>query len=242
MNTEDWQIRTGLLFGPENILKLKNSHILVAGLGGVGGYAAEQLCRAGVGELTLIDHDVVQPSNRNRQIIALTSTNGMKKTRAIAERLLQINPELKLHLVEQFIDETNVSDVFTDRFDFMIDAIDTLSPKVALLAEGVKKGLKIVSSMGSGGKIFPSFVQVCDIEKSHHCKFAAMVRKYLHRLNIRSGIQVVFSPEKVSKKAIQVTDGTGNKRSVAGTVSYMPAVFGCYCAAEVVKEIISFEE
>jgi len=234
----DWKTRTELLVGSENIRKLEDTHVFIAGLGGVGGYAAEQLCRAGIGELTLVDSDVVQSSNRNRQIIALVSTEGMKKTEVVAERLMRINPELKLHLVDKFLDESNVSDILANDYDYIVDAIDTLTPKVTLLAEGVKAGIKIISSMGSGGRMDPGRIEVCDIADSHHCRFASMVRKYLHRLNIRTGIRVVFSPEKVFKNSIQVTDGRGNKGSVIGTISYMPAVFGCFCAAEVIREIV----
>ncbi|MBN2524318.1 MAG: tRNA threonylcarbamoyladenosine dehydratase [Bacteroidales bacterium] len=235
---KEWRVRTELLIGSDNIQKLEDAHVFIAGLGGVGGYAAEQLCRAGIGELTLLDSDVVESSNRNRQIIALISTEGMKKTEVVAERLMRINSELKLHLVSKFLNEGNVSDILVNDYDFIVDAIDTLTPKVTLLAEGVKAGIKIVSSMGSGGRMDPGRIEVCDIADSHHCRFASMVRKYLHRLNINTGIQVVFSPEKVSENSIQVTDGRGNKRSVVGTISYMPAMFGCHCAAEVIREIV----
>jgi tRNA A37 threonylcarbamoyladenosine dehydratase len=235
---KEWRVRTEFLIGSDNIQKLEDAHVFIAGLGGVGGYAAEQLCRAGIGELTLLDSDVVESSNRNRQIIALISTEGMKKTEVVAERLMRINSELKLHLVSKFLNEGNVSDILVNDYDFIVDAIDTLTPKVTLLAEGVKAGIKIVSSMGSGGRMDPGRIEVCDIADSHHCRFASMVRKYLHRLNINTGIQVVFSPEKVSENSIQVTDGRGNKRSVVGTISYMPAMFGCHCAAEVIREIV----
>ena len=235
---DDWKIRTELLLGSENLKKLMNTHVFIAGLGGVGGYAAEQLCRAGIGELTLADHDIIQTSNINRQIIATRSTEGTKKIKAFTKRLTDINPEIRLHTIDKFLNENNIGEILSDDFHFIIDAIDTLSPKVTLLAEGVRKNKKIVSSMGSGGRMDPTQIEVCDIEKSHHCKFASIVRKHLHRLNIRGGIQVVFSPEKVSKKSLQITDGTGNKKSVVGTISYMPAIFGCYCASEVIREII----
>jgi tRNA A37 threonylcarbamoyladenosine dehydratase len=239
MNESDWQCRTELLLGTENIRRLQQAHVFIAGLGGVGGYAAEQLCRAGIGKLTLADYDKVQTSNRNRQVIALQSTVGRSKTEAIAERLRDINPEIKLELISDFLDETNLPEILKRSFKYVIDAIDTLTPKVTLLKESVGQQKFIVSSMGSGGKTDPSKMQVSDISESHHCKFAHMVRKYLHRQGIHNGIRVVYSPESVRKETIIETDGSGNKRSVVGTISYMPAIFGCYCAMEVVREIVN---
>lgn len=239
MNENDWRSRTELLIGKDKIRILENSHVLVAGLGGVGGYVAEQLCRAGIGTLTLIDSDVVSSSNRNRQIIALTSTENKKKTAILSDRLKDINPGIQLHVKDIFLDENNIPEVLQERFDFIADAVDTLTPKVALLSEGVKKGFRIVSSMGSGGKMDPSLVEICDIEKSHHCKLASYIRKYLHRKGIYEGIQVVFSPEKVSKEALLITDGSGNKRSVVGTISYMPSIFGCFMAAEIIRGLLT---
>jgi tRNA threonylcarbamoyladenosine dehydratase len=239
MNESDWKCRTELLIGSDNVNRLQNAHILIAGLGGVGGYAAEQLCRAGIGKLTLIDSDTIQASNRNRQIIALTSTEGKSKTGVAVARLRDINPGIEVELMSIFLNEENIPKILEEKFDYIIDAIDTLTPKVTLLAESVKKGLKIVSSMGSGGKTDPTRIKVADISESHHCKFAYMVRKYLHRLGIDTGIKVVYSAEPVNKNAVVETDGGSNKRSIIGTISYMPAIFGCMCAAEVIKGLIS---
>jgi tRNA A37 threonylcarbamoyladenosine dehydratase len=238
MNESDWQCRTELLVGAEKMQRLKQSHVFIAGLGGVGGYAAEQLCRAGIGKLTLADCDRVQTSNLNRQIIALQSTVGQFKTQVLAERLKDINPEIELELIDDFLDEKIIPEILESPFRYLVDAIDTLTPKVTLLKEAFRRQKFIVSSMGSGGKTDLSKVQVADISASHHCKFAYMVRKYLHRQGIREGIQVVYSPEPVRRNTIIETDGSGNKRSVVGTISYMPAVFGCFCAAEVIKEVI----
>jgi tRNA A37 threonylcarbamoyladenosine dehydratase len=235
---ENWLSRTELLIGKKNIEKLEGSHILVAGLGGVGGYAAEQLCRAGVGELTLIDGDVVTVTNRNRQIIALTSNEGQPKAQLMAERLTEINPAIRLHVIDEYLKEDRFASVLEQPYDFVIDAIDTLTPKVALMAGAVKKGYPIVSSMGSGGKIMPEKLQISDISESHHCKFAGIIRKYLHRLGVYKGITVVYSPEPVSKEAILEVSGERNKRSVVGTISYMPPVFGCYCASVAIRGII----
>jgi tRNA threonylcarbamoyladenosine dehydratase len=239
MNETDWKCRTELLVGKENLEKLRNAHILIAGIGGVGGYAAEQLCRAGVGKLTLADSDIVQASNRNRQIVALISSEGKQKTEVLSERLKDINPFLELEIKNYFLNEENIPELLKQKYDYIIDAIDTLTPKVALLATAVKNGCKIVSSMGSGGKLDPSKIAVSDISKSHHCKFAYIVRKYLHKKEIYEGIQVIYSTEIVPSEAIIVTDGSGNKRSVVGTISYMPAIFGCFCAAEVIRGIIN---
>lgn len=237
MSKNNWESRTELLIGNDKLERLENSHVLVAGLGGVGGYVAEQLCRAGIGHLTLIDHDKVSPTNRNRQIIALTSTEGKKKTEVLHDRLLEINPEIRLTLLDTFLNEDNIPDILENNYDYVADAIDTLTPKVTLLAEAVKREMSIVSSMGSGGKTDPSLIKVCEIENSHHCKFAYKVRKELHKRNIRNGINVVYSPEIVSKDALVLTDGAGNKRSIIGTISYMPAVFGCFMAAEIIRTL-----
>ncbi len=239
MKVEDWKCRTELLIGAEKLKQLKKQHVLIAGLGGVGGYAAEQLCRAGIGSLTLVDNDTVHPSNRNRQLAALFSTQGQLKTDVFARRLKDINPESKLEVLNNFLDEKTIPELPFHSFDFIVDAIDTLTPKVLLIKAAFESGKKIISSMGSGGKTDPSMVKVDDITNSHHCKFAYMVRKYLHRYGIRAGIKVVYSPEPVKKEVIMETNGANNKRSIVGTISYMPAIFGCYCAAEVIKQIIS---
>ncbi len=238
MNKDNWQERTELLLGSEKLDKLKKSHVLVAGIGGVGGYAAEQLCRAGIGKLTLVDSDVIHSSNRNRQVIALKSTEGQMKTDVFRNRLLDMNPELNVILLSEYLLDDSIDNLLKTGFDYIVDAIDTLTPKVQLLSKALKKSFPIVSSMGAGGKLDPNKIEIADISESHHCKFASMVRKYLHRQGIFKGIKVVYSPERVSKKAIIETEGTDNKRSVVGTISYMPPIFGCYCAAVVINDII----
>jgi tRNA threonylcarbamoyladenosine dehydratase len=235
---EEWLSRTELLIGADNIKKLKASHVLVAGLGGVGGYAAEQLCRAGIGELTLIDGDVVTATNKNRQLIALTGTMGKPKALIMGDRLRDINPNLKIHLITDYIKEERWTSILEQPYDYIVDAIDTLTPKVALLAEAVKKGFPVVSSMGSGGKLDPEGITISDIAESHHCRFAYIVRKYLHRIGIFKGIIVVYSPETVNKDAVREVAGEENKRSVVGTISYMPPLFGCYCASVVIRNIL----
>jgi len=239
---EHWLSRTELLVGKENLDKLAASHILIAGLGGVGGYAAEQLCRAGIGELTLIDGDTINATNRNRQIIALISNEGKSKASMMEHRLKDINPQIRLNIISEYLKEDRFASILEKRFDFVVDAIDTLTPKVALLTATVKKGYRVVSSMGSGGKLNPDSIEMNDISKSHHCKFAYIVRKYLHRQGIFTGITAVYSPEPVSKKAILEITGEENKRSVVGTISYMPPIFGCFCASVVIRQIMNTPE
>jgi tRNA threonylcarbamoyladenosine dehydratase len=236
---ENWLSRTELLVGRDRMELLSRSHILVAGLGGVGGYAAEQLCRAGIGEMTIIDGDEINQTNRNRQIIALTSTDGLSKAHVMARRLKDINPDIRLHIISEYLKEDRFTGILNQPFDFVVDAIDTLTPKVHLLAESVRNGHKTVSSMGAGGRLNPEKVEIVDISESHHCKFAHMVRKYLHRLGIFSGITVVYSPEPVHSNAVKETRGEENKRSVVGTISYMPAVFGCFCASVVIRDLMN---
>jgi tRNA A37 threonylcarbamoyladenosine dehydratase len=239
MKENYWKCRTELLLGGKQLGLMNKAHILIAGLGGVGGFAAEQLCRAGIGKLTLVDNDVVQPSNRNRQLAALLSTQGQLKIDAIANRLLDINPKITLEKVSVYLNENTIPELLSKRYDFIIDAIDTLTPKVILIKTAFETGQKIISSMGSGGKTDPAQVRIDDIHNSHHCKFAYMVRKYLHKYGITEGIPVVYSPEPVKKEVVVETDGSNNKRSIVGTISYMPAIFGCYCAAEAIREIIT---
>ena len=238
MSTDNWMERTALLVGAEGIKNLQDAHILVAGLGGVGGYAAEQLCRAGIGRLTIVDADTVQSSNRNRQIIALKSTQNQKKTEVFRQRLLDINPEIQLNVKSDYLLDTSIDELLTFRYDYVVDAIDTLTPKVQLLAKAKIKEFRIVSSMGAAGRFDPARVEILDISESHHCKFAFVVRKYLKKYNISEGIKVVFSPESVDKSAVMETKEELYKKSIVGTISYMPPIFGCFCASVVIRDIL----
>ena len=233
---DNWCERTELMFGSSDLEKLKSANILIVGVGGVGAYAAEMLVRAGVGNITIVDADKVSLSNCNRQLVALHSTVGKSKVDVLADTLSDINPELKINKIEAFIkDEFTVELLADNNFSFIVDAIDTLAPKVFLLAEAVKRGIPVVSSMGSGGKLNPAMVKIDDISKSDYCKLARMVRKRLHRLGIRKGITVVYSAEVVPPERIIETVGEQNKKSNVGTVSYMPAIFGCYIASYVIR-------
>ena len=226
-----------MLLRPEGLQRLQAANVLVVGLGGVGGYAAEMLCRAGVGHLTIIDNDVVTPTNINRQIVALHSTVGKSKTELFAERLHDINPDCEVTAMQVFLrDELTARILQEQQYDYVVDAIDTLSPKVFLLYDAHRLNLPVVSSMGSAGKLDPSSVRVTDISHSHTCPLAAMVRKRLHRLGVDKGIKVVFSTEKVAEHSI-VEDPSQNKRTTIGTISYLPPLFGCFCASVVIRDL-----
>lgn len=236
----DWQTRTRLLIGDSGIEKLRNSHVFVAGLGGVGAYAAEQLARAGIGTMTIVDNDTVSVSNKNRQLLALDTTLGRPKVEVMAERLRDINPEINLNALNLYLKDDNIVELMGHKYDFVVDCIDTLAPKVFLLYYAKQNRQNIVSCMGTGGKYNPALVEIADIAKSHNCRLAFYIRKRLHKLGIREGITVVFSPEKVSETAFVVEDEhQDNKIATVGTISFMPAVFGCFCASHVVNTILS---
>lgn len=237
----DWLERTELLVGSDNLNKLKAANVLVVGLGGVGAYAAEELCRAGIGKMTIVDGDVVEPSNRNRQLPALMSTNGKPKAEILAERFHDINPEIELTVVNDFIKDEQIIELLkSQRFDYVVDAIDTLTPKVFLIYRSMQMGLKVVSSLGAGGKMDPQKVQIADISKSYNCKLARMLRKRLTKLGIKKGFTVVFSPEEVPENAVRIEEGQ-NKKSTVGTISYMPPVFGCFVSSVVIRDLIQKE-
>ncbi len=234
-----WIERTDLLLGTERLDKLRNANVLVVGLGGVGAYAAEMLCRAGVGNLTIVDGDVVEETNRNRQLPALVSTQGKPKAEVLEQRFRDINPDVRLLVINDFLrDEKTIELLDSNKFDYVVDCIDTLSPKVFLIYHAVSRGLKVVTSMGAGGKLDPAQVRIADISKSHDCKLARVVRKRLHRMGIRKGITAVFSPEEVPDEAIRL-EQSQNKNSTVGTISYMPAVFGCFVASVVIRDLVA---
>jgi tRNA A37 threonylcarbamoyladenosine dehydratase len=215
---------------------------LVIGLGGVGAYAAEQLCRAGIGKMTIVDGDIINPSNRNRQLVALSSLEGDKKADIMANRLKDINPELELEVIVEYLkDERMIEIIKAHNYNYVIDAIDTLSPKIFLIYHTIKHGLKLVSSMGSGGKVDPLKVNIGDISQTNSCPLAEILRKRLHRLGIYDGFKAVFSTEKIPKHAIVQTDNELNKKSTVGTISYMPPIFGCYAASVVIRELLGEE-
>lgn len=234
----EWLERTSLLLGDEKLEKLQNANVLVVGLGGVGAYAAEMIARSGVGRMTIADADTVSPTNINRQLIALHSTIGKEKSELMADRLRDINPEIELTVVNRFIkdDETDAL-LDSDKFDYVVDAIDTLSPKLALIKGCLDRNIPLVSSMGAGAKTDPTKMEICDIAKTHHCPLAHMLRKRLHKIGIRSGFRAVFSPEPVREGAMILCEEQ-NKKSNTGTISYIPALFGIGCASVVIRGLI----
>lgn len=235
---EHWQDRTRLMIGDRGLQKLQNAHVLVAGMGGVGAMAAEMLCRAGIGKLTIVDSDKVQPTNRNRQILALKSTESLEKITVMANRLLDINPALELHALGLFLKDQSIIDLLSEPFNYVVDAIDTLSPKVYFIYYALKNNQNLISSMGAGGKLDPSMVQISDVSESYQCKLAFDIRKRLRRLGITNGFKVVFSSEPVPSETIIKTETEKNKKSNVGTISYMPSVFGSFCASVVIRDLL----
>ncbi len=235
---EDWKQRTRLLLGEEKMERLQQAHVLVVGLGGVGAYAAEMICRAGVGRMTIVDADTVQPTNINRQLPALHSTMGREKAEVLAARFKDINPDIELTVLPVFLKDDNIPELLdAARYDFIVDAIDTLAPKCYLIAEALKRHIKIVSSMGAGAKSDITQIRFADIWDTYHCGLSKAVRKRLQKLGIKRKLPVVFSTEQADPKAVLLTEDEQNKKSTCGTVSYMPAVFGCYLAEYVIKRL-----
>ena len=235
--TDNWLERTELLLGAEKLEKLRAAHVLVVGLGGVGAYAAEMIVRAGVGRMTVADADTVNPTNINRQLVALHSTVGRPKAEVLAERLRDINPGIGLTVVDKYIKDEE-TDLLLDaaRYDYAVDAIDTLSPKLALICGCLRRDIPLVSSMGAGAKTDPTRMEIADISKTHHCPLAHMLRKRLHKAGIRSGFRAVFSPEPVREGALVACDEP-NKKSNVGTISYLPALLGIGCASVVIRDL-----
>lgn len=241
MNTEnnkEWQQRTELLLGKDRMEHLRNSHVLVVGLGGVGAYAAEMICRAGVGKMTIVDADTVQPSNINRQLPALHSVIGRPKAEVLAERFKDINPDLDLTVLPVYLKDEAIPELLDSaKFDFIVDAIDTVAPKCYLIYNALKRGLKIVSSMGAGAKSDITQVRFADLWETYHCGLSKAVRKRLQKMGMKRKLPVVFSTEQADPNAVILIDDEQNKKSTTGTVSYMPAVFGCYLAEYVIRKI-----
>jgi tRNA A37 threonylcarbamoyladenosine dehydratase len=235
---KSWMGRSQLLMGEERLEQLINKNVLVVGLGGVGGIAAEMIARSGVGKMTIVDADVVEETNRNRQMPALISTDGQLKTEVMAQRLMDINPDLELTVVTKFFRDDTTNEILdSQQFDYALDCIDTLAPKVFFIKACMDRKIPIVSSMGAGNKIDPTQLKVADISKTYNCHLAKYTRKYLYKFGIRKGLKVVFSPEQpASYMGIKLVDGQ-NKKSSPGTISYMPAVFGCTVASVAIRDL-----
>jgi len=233
----DWLERTKLLVGDEGLKKMKASRILIVGLGGVGAYAAEMICRAGVGSMTIVDGDTIHPTNRNRQLPALISTEGLAKAEVMGQRLKDINPDIELTIIQEYLRDERMAEVLDMGFDYIVDAIDTLSPKIFLIYHSLQRKYQVVSSMGAGGKFDPTSISISDISETTDCSLARILRKRLHRLGIRGGFTAVYSPEVIDKNKIIPTSGEKNKASIVGTISYMPAAFGIACASVVIRDL-----
>ncbi len=234
----DWLERTELLIGKDKLEKLSKSNVLIVGLGGVGSFAAEFICRAGIGKMTIIDGDTVDPTNKNRQLPALNSTIGQSKAAVMASRFLDINPDLELRVIDKFQQpEDNINLIKDESFDYVMDCIDSVSPKIYLIKTCFDTNQRFISSMGAGGKLDASTVKVADISKSYNCPFARTIRKRLKRHNIRKGFKVVFNHGELLRDSMKLTDGSNYKKSFYGTISYMPALFGLRMASEVIQDL-----
>ena len=239
----DWRERTGMLLGESRLAALETKCVAVIGLGGVGAFAAEMVVRAGVGRMVILDSDRVSLTNKNRQLLALDSTLDRPKTEVLRERLLDINPALRLIVIDSYLDENNVAELLPQGIDFLIDAIDTLAPKLALIRHCVESHIPLVSSMGSGAKYDVTRIRIADLSKSFNCPLAYIVRKKLRKMGITKGFKVVFSEELPDEAAIvemtpEEQAATSNKKSQVGTISYLPASFGCACAQAALQYLI----
>lgn len=231
--------RTRILIGDEGIARLASRHVFLAGLGGVGSYCAEALSRGGIGRLTLLDHDVVAESNINRQLPALDSTVGKSKAELMRSRIAEINPDCIVTVRREFLNAENVNDIVPIDADYVIDAIDSLNCKVALVAESVKRGLKVASSMGAGNKLDPSRIRLADISETRICPLASQMRKRLRKRGIEKGVLAVYTDEQPRPPLPpEPVSGHGRPRAVNGTISYMPPLFGFMLAGAVIKSLL----
>lgn len=238
-----WLQRTELLIKKDRLEKLINANVLIVGMGGVGSFAAEFIARAGIGKITIVDGDVVDPTNRNRQLPALYSTHGVSKVAWMKDRLLAINPELELTAINEFLKIERIKEILLNgKYDYVVDAIDSITPKLTLIATCYNNQIPLISSMGAGAKLDPTQILVADISKTYNCKLAQYVRKRLKKYKIYKGVKTVFSPEKAPPDSLMFTDGTNYKKSAYGTISYLPAAFGGVAASVVVRDLIQWDK
>ena len=238
MSDLSWLSRTELVLGEAKIKALTEKNVLIVGLGGIGSYAAEGIARSGIGNLTIVDGDTVEASNRNRQLVALTSTDGKHKAEVMAERIRDINPDIKLNVVNEFLESEVIKELLlSQKFDYVIECIDSITPKVELLKLCRKNKIKVVCSGGAGGKMDPTKVNVLDIKKVFNDHMIRVVKKKLKKVAVNKGIKVVFSEEAVDKSSLVLTDGSNYKKSAYGTMSYLPAIFGLTAASVVIREL-----
>lgn len=235
----NWLERTELILGKEEMNRLKNAHVLIVGLGGIGSFAGEFIARSGVGKMTIIDGDVFDVSNKNRQLTALDSTIGRNKAVVLAERIREINPEIELNVIEEFVLPERVWEILEEfKPDYVMDCIDSLTPKIEWIVACKRLKIKCITHLGAGGKTDPSKVKVAELMNSYNCQLGHYVKKRLKKKGIGfKGIRCVFSEELQQKNSLKMTDGSNYKSSFYGTVSYMPALFGLFGASEVIDYI-----
>ncbi len=234
-----WLQRTEVLFGREKIEKLSQSKVLIVGLGGVGSFAAEYIARAGVGCMTIVDGDTVEFTNRNRQLPALISTEGMAKAEIMADRIINVNKDIDLTVINDYMTELSIQGLLeAQKYDYVVDAIDTISPKISLIKNTLNRGIPLVSSMGAGGKIDPMSIKIAKVENTYNCYLAQQVRKNMKKWGIRGSFKAVFSSELQMKERVQLVEGNKHKRSYYGTISYMPSLFGAYAASVVIRDLV----
>lgn len=234
---QSWQERTCVLLGEDGLEILAKSKVLVVGTGGVGAYAAEMICRAGVGNIVIVDPDAVAMSNINRQLPALHSTVGKPKVDVLALRLKDINPEANIDARAEYLEGDAIGQLLDEGFDFIIDAIDTIAPKCDIIAGALRRKIRIISSMGAGAKKDITKIQYADIWSTYNCGLSKTVRNGLKKRGIKYKLPVVFSSEPADMNAIVRVDEK-NKKSTTGTVSYMPATFGCFLASYVINKLV----
>ena len=238
MEDLSWLSRTQLLVVETALRQLTTKHVMVVGMGGVGSFAAEFIARSGIGKMTIIDGDVVDPSNRNRQLPALATNHGEPKVQIMAKRIREINPEIELNVIQEFVNPDIVAEQLNFKPDYIIDAIDSITPKLTFMKLAYESRIPMVSSMGAGGKVDPTRLHVVDISKTYNCPFAHQIRKRLRKMGIRKGIKAVFSDEIPDPKSIMLTDGTNYKKSAYGTISYIPATFGAVVASVAIRDLM----
>lgn len=234
-----WLERAELLFKPEGLKKLTNANVMIVGLGGVGSFAAEFLARAGVGKMTIVDGDTVDITNINRQLPALHSTVNQPKVTIVGDRLLDINPKLQLTRIEEFLSPERAFELVTNEYDYVLDCIDSVTPKLNLILAAKRKKVKIISNMGAGGKFLSSRIKVKDISKTDYCPLAKNIRKRLKKEGISKGVKVVYSDERPDYDSVKRTDGSNFKKSFYGTNSWIPAAFGLQAAETVVLDLLN---
>jgi tRNA A37 threonylcarbamoyladenosine dehydratase len=235
---KNWLQRTQLLLGEEKTELLSKKNILILGLGGVGSFAAEFLARSGVGNMTIVDGDIVDVTNINRQLVALHSTIGKSKAEIMAERIKDINPNINLNINTNFILPEMVEMLISKDFDYVLECIDSITPKITVIQHCRRNKIPLISAMGAGGRTDASKISVSDIQHTKQCPLAQTVKKRLKKIGIRDGVKVVYSYEAVDKNTMQLTDGTNFKKSYYGTSAFIPAAFGLHMASFVVRKLI----